>query len=257
MSDQLATILRRNLGNRFEDVRAAMPVHPVMRFSALNTANLKGIAVHHSAGPRDQAPVQIASYHISKPDPFAGIGYHIVIRHGVVYYVGTLATQRAHVAGRNHELAGICVTGDYTQEAPHRDDLDALALTVAALDEVLGRKLPINGHGGWALAGHGTQCPGALTAPAKAIRDGVPATPPEGVSVRTLWIEADGNQTIHLNSKAGLQKAIIAAGQVPTSDEWNHSPRHIAQRGESPTGGGASVWVYDKTTGAVTRHNRS
>lgn len=178
--DAFSAILRRKLGNRFSDDRAIMPKHATAKYSPLNPAAYKGIAVHHSASARGTAPASIADYHVTH-NGWAGVGYHIIIRQGVAHYVGDLATQRAHVAGRNHELAGVCITGDYTKEAPRTEDLDTLRLVIEALDELLGKQLPINGHGGWALAGHKTECPGALVGPAREIRTGggAPTQPPQ------------------------------------------------------------------------------
>lgn len=84
----------------------------------------------------------------------------------------------------------------------------------------------------------------------------VPNVPPPTLDMRRLWIEADSNQVIHLNPAAGLQRAILGAGLALTSDEWEHSPRYVAQRAEPMAGGAPEVFVYDRETGMVTRHKR-
>ena len=175
----IETILARRLGDRFHDVRAQMPRHQTLQFGSLNPANLIGIAAHHTAASREQTALQVAEFHITKPDPFAGIGYHFLVRLGHVYYVGDVNTQRAHVAGRNDVLLGACMTGDYAQIAPHSADALALKEVVLGIDEWLGRKLPVNGHNEWSLEGHGTKCPGAFQPVAQNIRtDSAPAQPP-------------------------------------------------------------------------------
>jgi len=83
-----------------------------------------------------------------------------------------------------------------------------------------------------------------------------PPTPTPAVDVARLWAEADTKQAVHLNPAAGLQRSILAAGLVPTSDEWDHTARHVAQRAESLAGGPAEVFIFDKTTGTVARHRR-
>lgn len=218
MSDQFATIMRRKLGNRFSDDRTAMPKHPTARFSALNPAAYKGIAVHHTAGPRGQSPAAIADYHVTT-NGWAGVGYHVIIRQGVAHYVGDLATQRAHVSGRNHELAGIAITGDYTQEAPRTEDLDTLRLVVESLDEILGKRLPINGHGGWALPGHGTECPGALVGPARAIRESVPGDVVDYGKV--VWAVEEATRVLEREGRridAGYLKSVVLPPLVAKRD---------------------------------------
>lgn len=193
MTDKLAADLEARLGDRFTDARASMPRHATLRFGQLDITKLRGIAVHHSAGPRDQTPAQIAAYHVGKSDPFAGIGYHFVVRRGHVYYVGDIATQRAHVAGRNDVLLGICVTGDYTQDTPHAEDTTALRDLVAGLDAQIGRALPVDGHGAYALAGHGTACPGALAPIARSVRAAAPpGTVPTVDYRKVVWAIEQG-----------------------------------------------------------------
>lgn len=217
--DALSAILRRELGNRFSDDRAIMPRHASAKYSPLNPAAYKGIAVHHSASARGTAPASIADYHVTH-NGWAGVGYHIIIRQGVAHYVGDIATQRAHVAGRNHELAGVCVTGDYTKEAPRTEDLDTLRLVIKALDELLGKALPINGHGGWALAGHKTECPGALVGPAREIRSGGGA--PDVVNYgKIVWAMEEATRILEREGRsidASYIKSIILPPLVKMRD---------------------------------------
>lgn len=208
--DALSAIMRRKLGNRFSDDRAIMPKHASAKYSTLSPAAYKGIAVHHSASARGTAPASIADYHVTH-NGWAGIGYHIVIRQGVAHYVGDIATQRAHVAGRNHELSGICVTGDYTKEAPRTEDLDTLRLVVESLDELLGKRLPINGHGGWALAGHKTECPGALVGPARETRGGGEQTDIVDYS-KVVWAIEEATRILEREGRsidAGYIKSVV------------------------------------------------
>lgn len=247
-SDVLAALLRGHLGTRFTDVRASMPRHATLRFGPLSLPALVGIAVHHSAGPREQTPLQIAEYHISKADPFAGVGYHFIIRMGHVYMVGDINTARAHVAGRNHQLLGICTTGDLTVTAPRSEDTTALRDLIAGLDAFLGRALPVDGHGAWALPGHTTACPGALAAIAKSIR--TPAGPALDVAaLRAAAAAEHAARGITLNAAAALQRTIRADGLTPTTREADFadaSGEYVWQRAEGLAGGRATIYVVKK-----------
>lgn len=256
VSDRLSTLLADELGGAYEDLRRALPVNPGGPngpFGRLDLARVDGIAVHHTAGPKAATWQTIAADHISRRG-WAGIGYHIGIRLGRVALLGDITTARAHVADENDHLIGVVLAGNYQIDPLDARDHDALRRVIAVLDRLLGRNVRVGGHREFSPPGH-TVCPGgALAAVLPGIRGEAP-TPAPAIDVRRLWTEAASNQAIRLNPGAGLQRAILAAGMVPTSNEWQHSPRHVAQRGESPTGGRAAVFVYDKTTGKITRYD--
>lgn len=176
MSD-IVEILQRRAGGNFKDVRRILPVHPTLKFSTVTRGTRTGIAVHHSAGSREATPGAIANFHVADRG-WAGIGYHFVIRLGMILYAGDIDTARAHVAAKNHLLVGACITGDYTEIAPRSEDIQALRILVGALDEYFGRELPVKGHDDWALKGHKTECPGAFETIAPHIRAGGPPAPP-------------------------------------------------------------------------------
>lgn len=177
-ADPVSRHLSARMPGRFSDVRATMPRHTTRAYAPLDVAKLTGIAVHHSATSRETTVEAVARFHVDG-NGWAGIGYHFVIRRGHVYYVGDIDTARAHVSGRNHELIGICVMGTFTDANPAPEDTTALRDLIAGLDAYLSRALPVDGHGGWAMSGHGTACPGRLAPIARAIR-GAPAPAPGG-----------------------------------------------------------------------------
>lgn len=247
-ADSLATLLSARLGGRFSDLRTALPRHPSRVYGRLDSARLVGIAVHHSASPVDTTPEAIARHHVDG-NGWAGIGYHFVIRRGHVYYVGALDTARAHVADRNHELVGICVTGDYTTADVAPEDATALRDLIAALDAHYGRALPVDGHLGWATAGHGTACPGRLLVVARSIRPTAPAGP-DMAALRAAAAAEHEARGITLNPTAALQRAIRADGLTPTTREVDYadaSGEYVWQRAEGLAGGGAMIYFVRRS----------
>lgn len=251
-ADPLAAALAARLGDRLSDVRGMLPRHASRAFGRLDLARLVGIAVHHSASSRDTTPEAIARFHVND-NGWAGVGYHFVIRHGHVYYVGDLTTARAHVADRNHELVGICITGDYTATDPAPEDTTALRDLIAALDAHLGRALHVDGHLGFATAGHGTACPGRLLVPARSIREGTPApVPAPTVDVAALVAAARAEHEragVRLNPGSAIQRTMLADGVWPTTNEATAAGVTYA-RGESHAAG---AWVYWWENGRVRR----
>lgn len=242
-TDPLATLLAARLGGRFSDLRTALPRHPSRAYGRLDPARLVGIAVHHSASPVDTTPEAIARHHVDG-NGWAGIGYHLVIRRGHVYYVGALDTARAHVADRNHELVGICVTGDYSTTDPAPADTTALRDVIGAIDAYLGRALPVDGHLGWATPGHGTACPGRLLVTARSIRPST-APGPDLAALRAAAAAEHEARGITLNAAAALQRAIRADGLTPTTREMDFadaSGEYVWQRAEALAGGGAMIY---------------
>lgn len=104
------------LGDKFKDLRKTISGNSETWAWVQPLSNFVGIAVHHSAGTLDQTPEQIAQYHINH-NKWGGIGYHFLVdKDGNVYYVGDLATARAHVANMNDKYIGICLIGDFRPE---------------------------------------------------------------------------------------------------------------------------------------------
>jgi hypothetical protein len=103
----------------------------------------------------------IDQYHVSIE--LGGFAYHAcAFPSGRAYQTGNFNSQRAHVWGRNHELLGWVLIGDYSDRLPSAGGLDAAAECERAFDAYLGREVPLRGHRDWALEGHGTACPGRV-----------------------------------------------------------------------------------------------
>jgi hypothetical protein len=173
----------------YEDLRQTLPRRG--DYGRRRLESVRYIAVHHTAGPAAQAWQSIARFHTGTRG-WPGIGYHIGIRLGQVAYLGDVSTTRANVWGRNHEVIGIAMTGDYQNVALPHEYVVALRAVVEALDRGLGRQLTVSGHRDLALPGHGTVCPGRFAAAALAsARAAPPATTADSVDWRKVvwWLE--------------------------------------------------------------------
>lgn len=122
---------------------------------------IRYLVIHHSAANVDSTALSIADYHVNKLG-WPGIGYHYLVHwDGAIDYVGDIETIRANVAMRNHEVVGICLTGDFTSRIPTPDQIAATRQLLAdLLKQLPGRQ--VVGHKDVALANSPTACPGAL-----------------------------------------------------------------------------------------------
>ena len=119
------------------------------------------IVIHHSAVDVDSTPLSIAKYHVESLK-WPGIGYHWVVGwDGTISYVGDVQTSRANVYGRNREVVGICLPGNWTERVPPDPQLAATRELVRwLLGELPGRV--VVGHYEVALPVSPTSCPGAF-----------------------------------------------------------------------------------------------
>lgn len=116
-----------SLENKFSDLRSTIPGDSFNWSWTRPLAQVKYLAVHHTAGPISQTPQQIANFHINS-NGWGGIGYHFLIGNdGTVYYVGDISTARANVANLNEQVLGICLIGNFTNgNNPSTAQLDSL-----------------------------------------------------------------------------------------------------------------------------------
>lgn len=176
----LVQILQTKLGNRFKDIRAQMPKGAGTYIYA-DSRKMPYIVLHYSAGLEGPvSPWNIADYHV-KPvaqggKGWPGIGYHFVIDEGIVYYVGSVDTQRAHVLGRNDEGLGVCFAGTYDTTLPSARNVEAAKLLIEGLDDFYQHKKKIEGHN-QQLPGH-TDCPGRINELIPTLRAPAPVPAP-------------------------------------------------------------------------------
>lgn len=175
--------------------------------------NIIGIAVHHTGGEVVGAPIlteaqeravirAIDFQHTRPPQDFGGFGYHgIAFASGRAYKCGE--GQRAHVKGRNHQLRGYVLHGNFVSVQPSDLQLSGLRELMQADFDKFGRVLEIRGHGQWALPGEGTECPG-LVVP----RDWVAFMQPPPLPMPDGWV-ASHNQVLCFN---GNGEVVVAIG---------------------------------------------
>jgi hypothetical protein len=131
------------------------------------------VSIHHDAAFYEQPPGRDETFHheMERMDAvwrrhrglgWAGIGYHTYgFPSGRLYLVGEFDTQRANVAGRNHESIGHCVAGDFTSVLPPIASQLVAATAVIAAWSHLGRLVAVRSHADVALPSSPTACPGA------------------------------------------------------------------------------------------------
>lgn len=149
------------IGNHYlvTDLRSTLPrrkEYPQRELSAI-----KYLVIHHSAVAVDSTADSIARYHVEQQG-WPGIGYQwIVHQDGRTEYCQDLSRVSYNVAGRNGEVVGICLPGDWTNGPPPAAQLLATRRLVAELQYALGWFVPVVGHRDIALPGYETACPGA------------------------------------------------------------------------------------------------
>ena len=254
------TALKQQLGARLTDMRAAI-LAAGRAYNATDPAGHKRIVLHHSAGPRSQTVEQIDAFHRA-PEPngrgWPGIGYHFVVRHGHVHWVGDLATERAHTWGRNADSIGICITGSYDEGRPADEDVTAVRLLVAGLDKAFGKQLELVGHGAASLPGHGTACPGRNLV---AVLGGLRTTDTAGAALAIAALQsAERAHVLPINPASALCRAILGSNMVPTSPEhdlMHEGKKYLVMRGESMvTGKVAAFYVREGDWANVRRVDR-
>jgi len=121
---------------------------------------LRYLVIHHTASDPSTTPLQAALYHVHKLG-WPAIGYHLwVAQDGAISCVGDLLTIRYNVAGRNRDVIGICLAGDFNLDVPTNPQIDAAGVLCANLQYALGWYVPIRGHRQIALPSSPTACPG-------------------------------------------------------------------------------------------------
>jgi len=165
------------------DIRHRIPSGHSGRFTIPNLDEVEGIAVHHSVSGWAWLPetrkytchwndavdipqeaevahlLAIDRWHSLPNNDWGGFGYHIAaFASGRWYYVGSLNTARAHVAGLNPRFMGLVLIGDFTSAVPRESHLAAAKEGVAFICEFYERKLPTEAHR--LIRNQTTTCPG-------------------------------------------------------------------------------------------------
>ncbi len=105
---------------------------------------MKGITIHHSAS-HDVPALEIDRWHRERG--WNGIGYHFVIRKdGSIEMGRPWDRQGAHHYGYNATNFGICVTGNFNQEEPSREQIAAIVSIIRGLKSRFGVTSVVRHH---------------------------------------------------------------------------------------------------------------
>ena len=133
-----------------------------LSFDSLSERSYTDMIVLHHTGVNDidASAEQIHEWHKNQNPPWAGIGYHYVIRKD-----GTIERGRpewaigSHAYGENSHTIGVHLSGDFQQAEPTSQQIEKCAMLVADICERYG--IPIDYEH---IVGHGelmaTSCPG-------------------------------------------------------------------------------------------------
>lgn len=114
------------------DMVEQLPKHPRKRYKERPLSDISMVVVHHSA-TREGSPEAFARYHV-ETNGWPGIGYHYVIaRDGTVYKTNKASTVSYHASGYNARSIGVCLVGNFDQERPPAEQMEALVELVRGL----------------------------------------------------------------------------------------------------------------------------
>lgn len=114
------------------------------------------IVLHHTAWDRDATPDEIAGIHLKAG--YRSVGYHFLIaRDGTIYHCNSYGDIGQHTGGFNTPSIGISLNGNFENQYPTPEQLNALRFLINKIQADLGPKTII-GHR--EAPGASTLCPG-------------------------------------------------------------------------------------------------
>jgi hypothetical protein len=126
------------LGLTAEDISGSLPQHPTARYPMRTHTDIKRIIIHHSGIAPTISIQRIADYLVNTKN-LAGITYHFCITDtGQVYQTQYLETVAMHAGANSADSVGVCLLGDFTDNAPPQAQLDATSVLLAQLAAHLG-----------------------------------------------------------------------------------------------------------------------
>jgi hypothetical protein len=156
-------------GLEINNIVEALPKHETLVYDTRDLTDITALTIHHTVSPSSRSIEAIALYHIA-PDPsrnksaWPGIGYHFVLKDdGRIYQTNYLTTKSYHAGSyaadgdENLWSVGIALQGDFTDEPPPQEQLDAARALVAYLKELLDIEDVLKHK---EMPGASTQCPG-------------------------------------------------------------------------------------------------
>lgn len=133
-----------------------LPRHKSKHYRTRSLGQIDTLVIHHSATPDTITARSIANYHVTTKD-WPGIGYHFVITSdGEILQTNTLETASYHAGGSNNYSIGICLIGNFMDEPPPPQQINAATALIAYLRTQMG-PLSLQPH----RKLNQTACPGA------------------------------------------------------------------------------------------------
>jgi hypothetical protein len=159
-------------GLRIVDVRH---LFPVVTNRPLDPRDVRGTAVHHDGilmppGDRNYNGSTLdedlqrlrAVYDHAIDQGWGRFPYHLMASpNGRTFLTLDLNSRGAHVEGRNHELHGASLMGDFTTRQPGNPQVCAAAAAVVLCERHIAGTQAVKGHREWAIPTSPTACPGA------------------------------------------------------------------------------------------------
>jgi hypothetical protein len=146
-----------------QDIVNELPVHETKEYSTRPLTEITALTIHHTVTPSSTPIEQMAEYHVNTRD-WPGIGYHYVIKdNGDIYQTNYLTTKSYHAGSydapgdENLWSVGIALQGNFTDQPPPQEQLDAARWLVEELKDQFG-ELEVVPHKH--MPGAKTQCPG-------------------------------------------------------------------------------------------------
>ncbi len=185
-----------------------LPKHNSSHYQTRALDQIDTIVIHHSATPIATTAYSIAVYHVSYKR-WPGIGYHFIVTNdGSILQTNDLKTSSTHAGGHNHYSIGICLIGNFMDEPPPHQQLEAAAALVSHLRDQLGT-LSIQPHKHL----NQTPCPGA-TWDSWFLQLDQPVEKPPIRSTDLTHLYEELVQTINL-----LQTTVLALGEILLAQE--------------------------------------
>lgn len=146
------------------DLRRKLPVHRFQKYARRAISDIDMVVIHHTAGPEDQTPEEVALYHVGPGNHICsagcpGIAYHIMIdRDANAYLVNDLENISYHASGTNAHSVGVCFFGNFEQLEPTPAQIRKLRIVLRWLNRKTRKQLQVVGH--YKVSSTGTACPG-------------------------------------------------------------------------------------------------
>lgn len=130
--------------------------HPSKKYGKRNISQIDGFVIHHSATSTGSSE-SFANYHVNNRD-WPGIGYHYVVdKKGNIDLTNNINTISYHTSGQNTKKIGICMIGNFNNEIPTTDQINAVRYLIHSISKKFPNIHKVNLHRDYA----NTSCAGS------------------------------------------------------------------------------------------------